>query len=149
MNGQWVKPPFRGYGEPRRGEDIDTARAIAKAKQFIDDHFREPINLDRLAAFAGLSRFSLAKQFRQRVGISPYRYVCQVRVRHAQLMMAQGQRPTDIASEVGFFDQSHLARHFKRACGMTPREYISLASWSFVDPDTKAVTSCGSKQLSL
>lgn len=128
MNDQWVKPPFRRHGEPLlrgAGEDIDTARAIARVKQFIDAHFQEPINLDRLAAFAGLSRFSLAKQFRQRVGVSPYRYVCQVRVRHAQSMMAQGQRPTDIASEVGFFDQSHLARHFKRVCGMTPREYLS------------------------
>lgn len=107
------------------GDDRAAAGAVARAKQFIEDNFREPINLDRLAAFAGLTRFSLAKQFRQRFGVSPYRYVCEVRVRHAQRMMAQGCRPTDVASEVGFFDQSHLARHFKRACGMTPREYIS------------------------
>ena len=107
------------------GEERAAAGAIARAKQFIEDNFREPISLDRLAALVGLTRFSLAKHFRQRVGVSPYRYVCEVRVRHAQRMMAQGCRPTEVASEVGFFDQSHLARHFKRSCGMTPREYLS------------------------
>jgi AraC-like DNA-binding protein len=112
-------------GRASHGEDCAVAGAVARAKQFIEDNFREPISLDGLAALVGLTRFSLAKHFRQRVGVSPYRYVCAVRVRHAKRMMAQGCRPTDVASEVGFFDQSHLARHFKRACGMTPREYIS------------------------
>jgi len=115
-------PPHRPAPD---GEDRPVAGAVARAKQFIEDNFREPISLDRLAALVGLTRFSLAKHFRQRVGVSPYRYVCEVRVRHAQRMMAQGFRLTDVASEVGFFDQSHLARHFKRSCGMTPREYIS------------------------
>ncbi|NMF96989.1 AraC family transcriptional regulator [Aromatoleum toluolicum] len=112
-------------GRPPLGDERAAAGAVARAKQFIEDNFREPISLDRLAALVGLTRFSLAKHFRQRVGVSPYRYVCEVRVRHAQRMMAQGCRPTDVASEVGFFDQSHLARHFKRTCGMTPSEYIS------------------------
>ncbi|MBT0961611.1 helix-turn-helix domain-containing protein [Denitromonas iodatirespirans] len=107
------------------GEARAAAGAVARVKQFIEDNFREPISLDGLAALVGLTRFSLAKHFRQRVGVSPYRYVCEVRVRHAKRMMTQGCRPTDVASAVGFFDQSHLARHFKRACGMTPREYMS------------------------
>ncbi|BAL24857.1 helix-turn-helix transcriptional regulator [Azoarcus sp. KH32C] len=117
-----LSPPRRRAPD---GEERAAAGAVARAKQFIEDNFREPISLDGLAALVGLTRFSLAKHFRQRVGVSPYRYVCEVRVRHAQRMMAQGFRLTDVASEVGFFDQSHLARHFKRSCGMTPREYIS------------------------
>lgn len=112
-------------GRSPDGDERAAAGAVARAKQFIEDNFREPISLDRLAALVGLTRFSLAKHFRQRVGVSPYRYVSEVRVRHAQRMMAQGCRPTEVASEVGFFDQSHLARHFKRSCGMTPREYLS------------------------
>lgn len=107
------------------GEERAAAGAVARAKQFIEDNFREPISLDGLAALVGLTRFSLAKHFRKKMGVSPYRYVCEVRVRHAQRMMAQGCRPTEVASAVGFFDQSHLARHFKRTCGMTPSEYIS------------------------
>lgn len=99
--------------------------ALVKAKLFIDNHFRETISLDQLAAYVELNRFTLAKRFRLHFGVSPHRYLCEVRVRHAQSLMEKGLRPTDIASEVGFFDQSHLIRHFKRTCGMTPREYMS------------------------
>lgn len=117
----WCPP----RGRAPVGDECAVAGAVARAKQFIEDNFREPISLDGLAALVGLTRFSLAKQFRQQIGVSPYRYVCEVRVRHAQSMMRQGLRPTEVACEVGFFDQSHLARHFKRTCGMTPREFIS------------------------
>ncbi|WP_409523912.1 helix-turn-helix domain-containing protein [Nitrincola sp. MINF-07-Sa-05] len=106
-------------------DECHSAHTITQVRQYIDEHFYDPINLDHLAELVGLTRFSLSKQFRQRVGISPYRYVCLVRIRHAKSMMEQGQRPTEIACEVGFFDQSHLARHFKRLCGMTPRQYRS------------------------
>lgn len=126
MNDKSGIPPMWQAGEPGPdgGQDADEAAvAMATAKQYIDEHFCEPINLDDLAELVGMTRFSLAKRFRKRFGISPYRYVCQVRVRQAQTMMEQGLRPTDIASETGFFDQSHLARHFKRLCGMTPRQY--------------------------
>ncbi|PMR66938.1 helix-turn-helix domain-containing protein [Halomonas heilongjiangensis] len=126
MNETSVSPPARQDCDPapdRKRNDDETAQTIATAKQYIDENFCEPINLDDLAELVGMTRFSLSKRFRQRFGISPYRYVCQVRVRQAQTMMEQGQRPTEIASEIGFFDQSHLARHFKRLCGMTPRQY--------------------------
>jgi AraC-like DNA-binding protein len=105
--------------------DRQSNGALARAKQFIDDNFREALSLDRIADFAGLGRFTLAKQFRQYFGVTPHRYLCAVRVRHAQYLMENGLRPSDIANEVGFFDQSHLIRHFKRACGMTPRQYMS------------------------
>ena len=97
--------------------------AIAKAKVYIEQHYKEPINLDGLATLAGLTRFSFAKQFRQCVGVSPYQYVCRVRIRHAVYLIEQGERPAAIAGAVGFFDQSHLAKHFKRLCGITPSQY--------------------------
>lgn len=128
MNVKWVSPRLQHGCNPLLADtrdENDAAQAIAKARQYIDENFCESISLDDLAAFVGLTRFSLAKQFRQRVGVSPYQYVCQARIRQAQVMMEQGHRLTEIASEVGFFDQSHLARHFKRLCGMTPRQYRS------------------------
>ncbi|MBJ7556882.1 helix-turn-helix domain-containing protein [Marinomonas spartinae] len=99
------------------------SQAITRVKLYIEEHYRESINLDTLGALVGLTRYSLAKQFRQQVGVSPYQYVCLVRIKNAQSLMKQGERPTDIASAVGFFDQSHLAKHFKRLCGVTPSQY--------------------------
>ncbi|RBP83457.1 AraC family transcriptional regulator [Marinomonas rhizomae] len=104
-------------------ENGSAFQAIAQAKAHIEQHYKESINLDSLADLVGLTRFSLAKQFRQLVGVSPYQYVCRVRIRNAQSLIEQGERPTEIAGAVGFFDQSHLAKHFKRLCGITPSQY--------------------------
>lgn len=128
MNVQSVQQPVARQSETPRGAapgNRESNCALARAKQFIDDHFRDPINLERITTYAGLSRFTLAKQFRQRLGVSPHRCLCAVRVQYAQSLMEKGHRPSDIANKLGLVDQSHLIRHFKRACGMTPRQYMS------------------------
>jgi AraC-like DNA-binding protein len=65
--------------------------------------------------------------FRQQVGLSPYRYLCGVRIRRAQTLLLAGVPGSVVAAEVGFFDQSHFARHFKRFCGMTPSSFLQSA----------------------
>ena len=48
-----------------------------------------------------------------------------VRVRKAQELMRNGVPPAIAAIEVGFFDQSHLCRHFRAICGMTPGQFLA------------------------
>jgi AraC-like DNA-binding protein len=64
----------------------------------------------------------------QHIGISPHRYICQLRVQRAQALMRNGIPPATAASEAGFYDQSHLSRHFKSMCGMTPGQYLARQS---------------------
>ena len=42
----------------------------------------------------------------------------------AQALIRAGMPPATVASEAGFYDQSHLSRHFKSLCGMTPGQYV-------------------------
>ena len=90
---------------------------------YIDAHLGEPLSLETLAALSGLSLWRFATVFRENMGVSPYRYVDQQRVRHAQLLLRQGIPAARVATEAGFYDQSHLSRRFKRLCGMTPGQY--------------------------
>jgi AraC-like DNA-binding protein len=101
-----------------------TSRAVARAVTFIETSFAQPVSLAMLAALAGLSVSRFATLFRQEVGISPHRYLCLVRVRHAQRLLRHGTPPSVVATEVGFFDQSHLGRHFRRTVGVTPGDYV-------------------------
>jgi len=47
-----------------------------------------------------------------------------VRIRRAQDLLRAGLAPSVVATDVGFFDQSHLCRHFRRVLGITPRDYV-------------------------
>ncbi|WP_369063080.1 helix-turn-helix domain-containing protein [Burkholderia gladioli] len=98
--------------------------AIDDVLRTIDASFSQPLSLDTLAAVAGLSVSRFTARFRNEVGLSPHRYLCLVRVRRAQDLLCDGLAPSLVATEVGFFDQSHLCRHFRRVLGVTPRDFV-------------------------
>lgn len=94
------------------------------ARTFIDTHFDEPLTVEQLAGLCALSVSRFAAAFRERFEEAPYRYLCRARVAAAQRLLLAGVPGSLVATEVGFFDQSHLARHFKRVCGMTPSAFV-------------------------
>jgi AraC-like DNA-binding protein len=101
------------------------SRAIRRSVALIESSFAQPVSLSTLAAAAGLSVSRFATLFRKEVGVPPHRYVCLVRIRHAQRLLRDGVPPCAVATEVGFFDQSHLGRHFRRAVGVTPGHFVA------------------------
>jgi AraC-like DNA-binding protein len=100
---------------------------LTEARAFIEAHFDEPVTLAQLAELSALSVSRFATVFRQQFGSSPYRYLCGLRIQRAQVLLLAGVPGSVVAAEVGFFDQSHFARHFKRFCGMTPSMYLKRA----------------------
>ena len=71
----------------------------------------------------GLSQFALLRAFRAATGLPPHAYLNQVRVRRARLLLDDGVPAADVAGQVGFADQAHLTRHFKRVVGVPPAAY--------------------------
>lgn len=53
------------------------------------------------------------RTFRRSIGLSPYAYLTQIRVEAAKKLLNEGASIADVASDIGFTDQSHLTRHFK------------------------------------
>ena len=76
----------------------------------------------------GLSMWRFATVFRQQVGVAPHRYICRLRLERAQALIREGVPAATAASEAGFYDQSHLSRHFKNVFGMTPGQYMSATA---------------------
>ena len=68
------------------------------------------------------------RAFRKEVGLSPHAYLNQLRLLEARRLIAQGRAPADVATQVGFYDQSHLIRHFKRVYGITPGQYAAAVT---------------------
>ena len=90
---------------------------------YIEGHLDEKIRLDGLATLAGLSTDHFARAFHQSVGAPPHRYLLQRRLEQVEHMLRETHAPlSEIALATGFSDQSHLARHFRRWAGMSPRQ---------------------------
>jgi len=99
-------------------------RAMRRVREYVEVHLGESIDLSMLAGVAGLSVHHFARQFKQSAGVTPHVYLTQKRVERAQEMLVQTDLPlAEIAFAVGFFDQGHLARHFRHMRGTTPREF--------------------------
>jgi AraC-like DNA-binding protein len=98
--------------------------AMRRVREYVEVHLDESIDLSMLARVAGLSVHHFARQFRQSAGVTPHVYLTQKRVERAQEMLVQTDLSlAEIAFTVGFFDQGHLARHFRHMLGTTPREF--------------------------
>jgi AraC-like DNA-binding protein len=98
--------------------------AMRRVREFVEVHLGESIDLSMLAGVAGLSVHHFARQFKQSAGVTPHAYLTQRRVERAREMLVQTDLSlAEIAFAVGFFDQGHLARHFRHRLGTTPREF--------------------------
>lgn len=91
---------------------------------YIEDHLAEDLSLSDIAAVASLSPYHFAHLFKKSTGLSPHQYVIHRRVERAKLLLASTNWPlTYIAHNVGFANESHLAKHFKRLTGLSPKHY--------------------------
>jgi len=90
---------------------------------YIEGHLDEKIRLDGLAVLTGLSTDHFARAFHQSVGVPPHTYLLRRRLEHVEYMLRETRAPlSEIALATGFSDQSHLARHFRRWAGVSPRQ---------------------------
>ena len=97
--------------------------SVFRAREYIDVNYRVDVSLAALAAVAGMSKFHLLRVFRLETGLTPGEYQTQVRVEEAKRLLARGDRISFVAFELGFSDQSHFTRRFKKWVGVTPGHY--------------------------
>lgn len=95
--------------------------------RYVRDNLSRRITLSEIAGIAHLSVFQLTRAFRRQSALTPYRLVLEVRIEHAESLLARGASIADAACCAGFADQSHFTRHFKRRNGVTPKKFIAAA----------------------
>ncbi len=96
---------------------------IAKAKQYIEDHYDGSWELAQLAAHCDISPYHLIREFRRHIGLTPLAYLRNFRIERAKEMLQHKHSVTEIAHAVGFYDHSHFLRNFKKLTGMLPSQY--------------------------
>ena len=118
----------RNYGET--GEDSHSGSPSLpgyKLRQITDwmaEHLSEDLDLERLAARAGLSKFHFQRLFKAGVGVSPSHYLISLRMNEARRLLRETKMSVvDVALEVGYADPSNFARLFRRENGLPPSDY--------------------------
>ncbi|MDE2254655.1 MAG: AraC family transcriptional regulator [Betaproteobacteria bacterium] len=105
----------------------DEAGAVAQVRAIMADAYGEPLSLSALAQAVGLSTWQLSRAFRQHTGLPVHAWRNQIRLSHARTLLRQRRPIAEVANALGFADQAHFTRHFKRAFGFTPGHYRALA----------------------
>jgi AraC family transcriptional regulator len=98
-----------------------------KLRQITDwmaEHVSEDLNLDRLAAQVGLSKFHFHRLFKRAMGLSPARYHINLRMNAARQLLRETKKSVvDVALDVGYANPSHFAKLFRRETGLSPSDY--------------------------
>jgi transcriptional regulator GlxA family with amidase domain len=97
---------------------------LRRARDHVDRHYAEPLDLEVMARAAGLSKYHFHRLFAAAYGVTPAAYVSQRRVERAQdLLRATNLTVTEVCHAVGFSSLGSFSSRFKEIVGETPREF--------------------------
>jgi len=111
--------PSAGIEEPLPGP-------VAAARERIHANLAAPPTMFDLGEAVQRSPYHLIRLFKREIGLPPHAYFDQVRIAHAKEKLKQGQKLSLTAYELGFCDQSHFTRAFKRSSLVTPGQYLQM-----------------------
>jgi AraC family transcriptional regulator len=102
-----------------------SARRLKAVLGYIRENLHAALTLRELAEIAHLSPYHFARRFKDSTGLPPHRYVIARRIERAKELL-RGEDDlslAQVAARVGFWDQGHFTRHFKRLVGVTPKRF--------------------------
>jgi AraC-like DNA-binding protein len=92
----------------------------------ICENLNHQFSLDELSKQAGLSRYHFLRCFKQQFGLAPHAYLLDKRIARAKQLLQRGESIIETSLALGFNDQSHFQRHFRKRLALTPSQYQSF-----------------------
>ncbi|GAA1321776.1 AraC family transcriptional regulator [Pseudonocardia xinjiangensis] len=109
------------------GPAVPAVFHLRRARDLIDRHYAEPLDLDAMARAAGFSRYHFARGFRAAYGETPGQYLTRRRVERAQdLLRSANLTVTEICYLVGFSSLGSFSARFSELVGASPTAYRTV-----------------------
>lgn len=101
-----------------------SSKECAIARRYIENHFKENLTLDDLAAAAHISKYYLVHAFSREYGVSPINYLLSCRIQESLYLLSKTRIPlSQISGMLGFSSPSYFSQSFRRIQGISPMEY--------------------------
>lgn len=104
---------------------VNKKYVVRKIKKYLDEHYREKVSLDQIAANMYLSPVYISKLFKHETGDTPINYLIDLRMEKARELIEQDSAASiqAVALAVGYEDAYHFSKLFKKHYGMSPLHY--------------------------
>jgi AraC family transcriptional regulator len=99
------------------------------AKNYLDSHFLEKINIENLAKTIGLSEYHFIRLFKKAFSVSPYQYLISRRLDFSKILLLDNHSVQETAFIVGFADVFSFSKSFKSAFGVSPNGFKKISNF--------------------
>lgn len=97
---------------------------VYRILDYLNEHYAEPLTLNQISEKFFISASHLSHAFKKETGLSPMQYMIQRRIGKAQSLLVETSLPIQAIEErLGFSDNAHFSKMFKKCVGVTPKEY--------------------------
>ncbi|MCK6264207.1 AraC family transcriptional regulator [Vibrio sp. ZSDE26] len=107
------------------GKREKTSPHLHHVREMLLDNMDHTVQLDDLADEVGLSRYQLLRAFKNQYGLPPHAYLMDEKIKRSKKLLKSGQDISSVALQLGFSDQAHFQRQFKKKLAVTPKFYQS------------------------
>ena len=109
------------YSEYINEQNAASNQRLIPAKEYLEQHFRQPITLEKLGFISDMSVTNFRREWKKHYSESPIQYRDNIRLYYAKEYLSSGYYTvTEIAKKCGFDDTSYFVRFFKKKTGITP-----------------------------
>jgi len=119
----WINRFISCLDPAKPSQDAKIPDWIFTLQNYLVNHANRPVKLEELCRISQTSKTQLIRRFKQYCGLTPYAYLQNYRINQARKLLVEGETISDVAYQLGFADQSHLHRLFKRFVACTPKDY--------------------------
>lgn len=100
------------------------SKECAAVRHYIDNHFKENINLDMLSELVHVNKYYMVHSFTKEYGISPINYLISRRIEESKYLLSDTDHSlSQISHMLGFSSPSYFSQSFRRLEGMSPMEF--------------------------
>ena len=99
---------------------------LRQARAFMEAHFAERIELEKIAAAASMSKFHFIRMFQRAYGVTPRQFLRDLRLAKAKALLAKGMPVTQVCFSVGYQSLPTFTNAFKRGTGYSPKAYQKM-----------------------